>query len=301
MDAEEITLVIMLRPIGQHLLPGRRLPPKHRRLVETNQRPMAMRAHVDIFHARVGEILAEAPTDAVHVVLHRHLGTHPLLAELLNGIERGRQSLLVRQLIEIQVHRRQFDASFLHSLLQPLDLLRRTALQVLAHRPSDLARPAELREIGIIVCRVAIIQRVIDIPQVLRQDFHLRTGITNVRMRMLHHIHLPMANRLDRHRRLLALFSASQRQRQPCRCAHLWNLEQEHVLARHYFLFPATLAQTNRGRGGLSLILHGNLHLLRQSAFRLIHRRQYPALHVRPSRRRVGRQRPEQQRQPDYR
>ena len=57
---------------------------------------MAMGSHIHIFHAGIREILAETPTDTIHVVLHSYLGTHPIFPELLDRIKRSGKCLLIR-------------------------------------------------------------------------------------------------------------------------------------------------------------------------------------------------------------
>ena len=54
-----------------------------------------MGSHIHIFHAGIRKILAEAPTDSIHVVLHSYLGTHPILTELLDRIKGGGERLLI--------------------------------------------------------------------------------------------------------------------------------------------------------------------------------------------------------------
>ena len=85
----------MLGTIGQDLLPGWRFPPEYGRFIKTDQRPVAMGSHIHIFHAGIRKILAEAPTDSIHVVLHSYLGTHPILTELLDRIKGGGERLLI--------------------------------------------------------------------------------------------------------------------------------------------------------------------------------------------------------------
>ena len=169
-----------------------------------------MRTHIDILHARIGKKLAEAPANTVHVVLHRQLRPHTQVAELLQGSQRSSQGLLVGQLIEVEVHGRQFNTSLLHPLLQALDLCRRAAFQILADRPGRLTGPAKLSRLRIIVRQVAIVQRIVDVAQLLLQDLHLRAGIADVGMRMLHEIHLPMSHGSQLYSRLLLLLPGSQ-------------------------------------------------------------------------------------------
>ena len=57
---------------------------------------MTMGSHIHIFHAGICEILAETPTDTIHVVLHRNLGTHPIFSKLLDRIKGSGKCLLIR-------------------------------------------------------------------------------------------------------------------------------------------------------------------------------------------------------------
>ena len=87
MDTEEISLVVMLGTISQHLFSRRRFPPEDRWLVETNQGTVSVSTHIQIFDSRVGKILAEAPADTIHIVLHRQFRFQTFLAELFDRIK----------------------------------------------------------------------------------------------------------------------------------------------------------------------------------------------------------------------
>ena len=270
MDTEEIPLVVMLGAISQHLFPGRRFPPEDRRLVETNQGAVSVSTHIQIFDSRVGKILAEAPADTIHIVLHRQFRFQTLLAELFEGIKRRSQGLLVGQLVEIQVHGRQLDATLLDALFQTGNLFRRTAFQVFTDRPGDFARPSELGGIGIVVRGIAIIQGIIDIAKLLCQDFHLRTGITDIRMRMLHHIHLPVASRFHRYV-LRKAMRAAHGKVHLCRCVYDGNVKVKTVFAFSQFYLLTLTFQAECSRGRLSRMIYRNTNPLRGSAFAFVH------------------------------
>ena len=233
-----------------------------------------MCSHIKIFHASVGKILAETPTDTVHVVLHRQLSPHTSLTELLKRSQRSGQSLLVGQLIKVKIHRGQLDTTLLDPLFQSGDLFCRPALQVFTDSPRDLAGPTELRRIRIIVGRVTIIERIIDITKMLRQDLHLRASVTDIRMGVLYQVHSPMADRLDRNGlRRQFLLASCDRQRQALGRTYLGHLEEETILARLQ-LHPLTLVtQTKCCRSRFTLMVDRHPDSLHKAFIRLIDRR----------------------------
>ena len=270
MDTEEIPLVVMLGAISQHLFPGRRFPPEDRRLVETNQGTVSVSTHIQIFDSRIRKILAEAPADTIHIVLHRQFRLQTSFAELFDRIKRRSQGLLVGQLVEIQIHSRQLDATLLDALFQTGNLFRRTAFQVFTDRPGDFARPSELGGIGIVVRGIAIIQGIIDIAKLLCQDFHLRTGITDIRMRMLHHIHLPVASRFHRYV-LRKAMRAAHGKVHLCRCVYDGNVKVKTVFAFSQFYLLTLTFQAECSRGRLPRMIYRNPNPLRGSAFAFVH------------------------------
>ena len=259
MYAKEISLVIMLGPVSQHLLARRRLPPEHRRHIKTNQRTMAMRTHIHIFDSRIGKILAKTPAYAIHVILHGQFGPHPLFPELLDRSQRSRQSLLIGKLIKIQIHCSQFDTSLFDTLLQAFHLLGRTMLEVFTYRPRDFARPAELSIVWIVIRSITIIKGIVNIPKMLGQYLHLGAGISDIGMCMLHQIHLPMTDRLNQNLlRSKNSLSLSEGQRQAHLLAYLRNFKIERIRSFIQFHALSLLAQSQRHRERLPLV--GNCH-----------------------------------------
>ena len=126
---------IMFGPIGQHAFSRRRLPPEQGRFIETDERPMAVSAHVQVFHAQIMKIVVETPGNAVHIVLHGGFDIQTEVPEPAQGPQRGGQSLFVGQFIEIEIHAGDFDPALAHPFQQAFDLGGGAASQVFVHRP----------------------------------------------------------------------------------------------------------------------------------------------------------------------
>jgi hypothetical protein len=186
---------VVLGAVGQHSLPGRRLPPEEGRLVEADEGPVAVGAHVQVFDAQIAVEVVEAPADAVDVVLHGRPDLEASLAEPAERLERGGQGRLVGQLVEVEVHAGDLDAALGGPLPQALDLGRGAAPEVLVHGPRGLAGPAELGLVGVAVGEVAIVQGVVDEPEVLGQDLGLGPGVADVGVGVLDEVHAPRPDR----------------------------------------------------------------------------------------------------------
>ena len=261
-DTEEVSLVVMFGTISQHLFPGRRLPPEYGRYVETDQGTMAVCSHIYIFHTCIGKKFSEAPTDTVHIVLHSDFRFHSCFTEGLQRVEGGGQCLFVGQFVEVQIHGSQFDASFGYPLFQAGDLFGRAAFQVFADSPGDFAGPAKLGKVGVIIGSVAIVERIVDVAEMFCQDFSLRTGVTNIGMRMLHHIHLPVTDRFYFHPGRFLFLTDSYCQRQLHGRLYLRYLKKEGIRPVIQFHFPGLIAQGNRCIGGGSFVFYRNPYFL---------------------------------------
>ena len=272
----------MFGSIGQHLLARWRLPPEHGGHVEADEGAVAVSSHVHIFYASVAEELRETPSHTVHIVLHGQLGTHSVVAELLHGSERGSESLLVGKLVEVEEHRRKLYPSFLHAALQTFYLFRRTSLQIFAHGPRHLTGPSELRRVRIVVGRVAIVKRIINVSQMLGQNLHLRACVSYIGVRVLHKIHLPMARRP--HLNLAFCNHAVavlHREHELRSLLHLRDADAETVVSivQIYLLSSLTQRAHHRGR---AFALHVYPHTTRLSGrLRLVNCRIYSRTHVR--------------------
>ena len=195
MHTPVVTCVVVFSTVSKNLLTRWRFPPEYSRLVETDKRTVTVCTHVYILKAKVRQKFCEAPTDTIHVVLHSKFCLQAFFLEKLQRSQRCCKSLFVRQFVEVKVHTCKFDTAFFYSLLQTFDLLGRLVLQVFAYRPRDFASPLELSKLRIRIGSIAIIQCIVDVALVFSQDFHLRTGVTDISVGMLNHVHCPLTNR----------------------------------------------------------------------------------------------------------
>ena len=223
---------------------------------------MTVCSHIDIFHTCIGKKFSEAPTDTVHIVLHSDFRFHSSFTESLQRVKGGGQCLFVGQFVEVQIHGSQFDASFGYPLFQAGDLFGRAAFQVFANGPGDFAGPAKLGKVGVIIGSIAIVERIVDVAEMFCQDFSLRTGVTDIGMRMLHHIHLPVTDRFYFHPGRFLFLTDSYCQRQLHGRLYLRYLKKEGIRPVIQFYFPGLIAQGNRCIGGGSFVFYRNPYFL---------------------------------------
>ncbi len=164
---------VMFGAVGQHSVSRRRLPPEKRRFIETNQGAVPVRSHVQVFYTQIVVKIVHAPCNAVHIVLHGHFRLKFIFFKKFQRLQRCCKHLFFGQFIKIEIHRCNFDPSFLNPFFQSPDLFGRATFQKFIHCPGCFASPAEFCGIRIIVGGIAVIQCIVDVSQVFGQDFGL--------------------------------------------------------------------------------------------------------------------------------
>ena len=200
-DAPHVAQMVNLGPEREHLAPARRLPTVDRGIVERHQRTVGILAHPGVFDADLRGIVGHAPGDAVNVALHQCFDRNALLVHKAQLTESMAERRVVAHFAHVEEHAGDFDVALHDPAFEASHLLRRTRTQEVEHRARSLARPVELR-IGRIVRRhLAVVERVVDVLYIVRDDLRLRTRKADVRMRMLHQVHGLRPDRSDRQRR----------------------------------------------------------------------------------------------------
>ena len=190
-DTPEVGRHVVVGAERQQALARGGFPAVERRTVEGNQRPVSVRAHGQVLHAQVGQVVGQAPRHAVHVVLHGRLDRDAQFVEPGDRLEEGLVGVLAREFRHVEEHRGHLDLSVLHVVQELVDLLLRTDAQPFAHGPRGLARPAELRVVGVILRCLAVLQGVVDVAQVLGQDLRLGFRVADVGVGVLYEVDRP--------------------------------------------------------------------------------------------------------------
>jgi len=156
---------------------------------------MVIDARGDVADAECAEIVNQAPGEAVDIVLHGRVDRQAHFLELPQRLERVEQGVLVGKLRPVQELGGYLDAPLPDAADQPLDLSRRAAFEIFAHSPGGLAGPAETGVVGQIVGLIAKIEGIIDVAEVLSENFGLGPGITDVGMAVLDQKERPWPHR----------------------------------------------------------------------------------------------------------
>ena len=188
------------------------------------------------------QVVGQTPGHAVHVVLHGRLDRNTQFVEAGDRRQEGLVGILARELRHVEEHGRHFDLAVLHEAQEALDLLGGTDAQPLAHGPRGLARPAELRVVGIVGRRLAVLDGVVDIAQVLGEDLGLRLRIADVGVGVLHEIDRPALGRKDLRLDRTVAVRRLEREAHPAAVIPLGNADLHAVQTRGEFQFTAGLA-----------------------------------------------------------
>ena len=193
--------MVMVAAEHQHSFARRGLPAVECRTVERDEGAVVVRPDRKIFHAQVGQVIRQAPCDAVHVVLHGCFDRQPQFPESGHGLEERLVIILARQLGHVEEHGRHLDLPCLDVPDEFVHLCLGTYAQPFAYGPRGFACPAELRVVRVVGRQVAVFHGIVDIAQVLGEYFGLRFGIADVRVRVLHQVDGVFVRRGDFHRR----------------------------------------------------------------------------------------------------
>ena len=158
----------------QHSFARRGLPAVECRTVERDEGAVVVRPDRKIFHAQVGQVIRQAPCDAVHVVLHGCFDRQPQFPESGHVLEERLVIVLARQLGHVEEHGRHLDLPCLDVPDEFVHLCLGTYAQPFAYGPRSFACPAELRVVRVAGRQVAVFHGIVDIAQVLGEYFGLR-------------------------------------------------------------------------------------------------------------------------------
>lgn len=195
-DAPEVAQHVVFGPEREHFTSTRRLPAVDGGRFERYERAVGVFTHPRVFDTDFGSEVCDAPGDPVDVVLHQGLDRNALFVHQAQFAKAVAQGRVVAHFAHVEEHAGDFDVALLDPILEPRHLFGRTGTDEVEHRAGGLAGPAELRVGRIVLRLLAVVERMVDVFDIMRDDFRLRTRKANVRMRMLHEIHRVRTHRL---------------------------------------------------------------------------------------------------------